>query len=216
MDNTALPIPRKRNTELKFWLMWVVASTAAILTSSVVLYALILIAKAISPNINEDQVFGVIMFPIAATMLGVFQWFVLRKRIPKFGWWILATAVGLGGGIALAVVTVQAFSHITGQEEYWNYRPGLLMVFLLIGFFLALAQLPILWHHFRGSLLWLLASMIGWLVLGLIMGGTVDRNSDVLAFGAIPAIFTGLGLIWLMRNPRTKLDHSPSSMNVPK
>ena len=32
MDNTALPIPRKRNTDLKFWLMWVFASTAAILT----------------------------------------------------------------------------------------------------------------------------------------------------------------------------------------
>ena len=142
-------------------------------------------------------------------MLGVFQWFVLRKRIPKSGWWILATAVGLGGGIALAVVTVQAFSHITGQEEYWNFRPGLLMLFLLIGFFLALAQLPILWRNFRGSLLWLLASMIGWLVLGLIMGGTIDRNSDVFALGAIPAIFTGLGLIWLMRTPRTKPDHSP-------
>jgi hypothetical protein len=149
------------------------------------------------------------MFPIIATMFGVLQWLVLRKRIPKSGWWILATIVGLGGGVALAVVAVQAFSRITGMEEYWNFRPGLLMLFLLIGFFLALAQLPILWRHFRGSLLWLLASMIGWLVLGLIMGGTIDRNSDVFAIGAIPAMFTGLCLIWLMRNPRTKLDHSP-------
>jgi hypothetical protein len=58
--------------------------------------------------------------------------------------------------------------------------------------------------------------MIGWLVLGLIMGGTIDRNSDVFAIGAIPAIFTGLGLIWLMRSPRTKSDHSPLSMEVTK
>ena len=110
------------------------------------------------------------MFPIIATMFGVLQWLVLRKHIPKSGWWIFATIVGLGGGVALATVAVQALSHFTGVEEYWNFRPGLLMLFLLIGFFLALAQLPILWRHFQGSLLWLLASMIGWLVLRSIDG----------------------------------------------
>jgi hypothetical protein len=117
--------------------------------------------------------------------------------------------VGLGGGVALAIVAVQAFSHFTGMEEYWKFQPGLLILFLLIGFFLSLAQLPILWRHFKGSLLWLLAGMLGWLVLGLIMGGTIDRNSDVFAIGTIPAMFTGLCLIWLMRNPRTESETSP-------
>jgi hypothetical protein len=209
MDNSIISTPRTYKNDLKFWLMWVVASMAAILLSAVVLYSLVIIAKAISPSLNEDRVFGVLMFPIIATMFGVLQWLVLRKRIPKSGWWILATMVGLGGGVALAVVAVQAFSHFTGMEEYWNFQPGLLMLFLLIGFFLALAQLPILWRHFKGSLLWLLAGMFGWLVLGLIMGGTIDRNSDVFAIGTIPAMFTGLCLIWLMRNPRTEPDHSP-------
>jgi len=193
---------------LKFWLMWVIASMAAILISAGVLFGMIFIAKAISPNLNEDRVFGVLMFPIIATMFGVLQWLVLRKRIPKSGWWILATIIGLGGGVALATGAVQAFSHITGMAEYWNFLPGLLL-WSLIGFFLALAQLPILWRHFRGSLLWLLASMIGWLVLGLIMGGTIDRNTDVFAFGAIPAMFTGLCLIWLMRNPRSEPETPP-------
>jgi hypothetical protein len=189
--------------------MWVIASISAILLSFVVLYGLIIIIKVISPSINEDRLFGVLMFPVIATMFGVLQWIVLRKRIPKSGWWILATIVGLGGGVTLAIVAVQAFSDITGMEEYWDFQPGLLMLFLLIGFFLALAQLPILWRHFRGSLLWLLASMIGWLVLGLIMGGTIDRSSDVFAIGAIPAMFTGFCLIWLMRNPRITPKYSP-------
>jgi hypothetical protein len=209
MDNSIISTPRNYKNDLKFWLMWVIASTAAILLSFVVLYGLIIIAKVISPSINEDRVFGVLMFPIIATMFGVLQYFVLRKRIPKAGWWILATIVGLGGGVALAVVAVQAFSHITGMEEYWNFQPGLLMLYLLIGFFLALAQLPILWRHFRGSLLWLLASILGWLVLGLIMGGTIGRISDVFAIGAIPAMFTGFCLIWLMRNPRIETEPSP-------
>ena len=209
MDNSTLLTPRTRNADLKFWFMWVVASTASILLSFVVLYGLIIIAKAISPSINEDRLFGGIMFPVVATLLGVLQWFVLRRRIPRSGWWILATIIGLVGGIAMAEGVVQAFSYITGQEWKWYFQPGTLTVYGLIGFLLALAQLPILWRHFRGSILWFLASMIGWLILGLIVGVSIDRTSDVVAFGAIPAVFTGFGLIWLMRTPRTELDHSP-------
>jgi hypothetical protein len=209
MDKSNISLPQAHNSELKFWLMWVIASTAAIMLSFVVLYALVFIAIAISPSINEDRVFGLIMFPTIATIYGVLQWLVLRKRIPKSGWWILATIVGLVGGVALAVGAAQAFSHFTGQEEYWNFRSGLLILFLLIGFFLALVQLPILWRYFRGSFLWLLASMTGWLVLGLIMGSTIDRISDVFAIGLIPAMFTGFCLIWLLRKPRTKPDQSP-------
>jgi hypothetical protein len=209
MNNSTLPNPLTRKTGFQFWLMWVIASTAAILLGSGILFGLIIIAKAVSPSINEDRVFGVIMFPIIATMLGVLQSLVLRKRITKSGWWILATIVGLGGGIALAIGAVQALSSIIGQEEYWNFRPGLLTLYLLIGFFLALAQLPILWRHFRGSLLWLLASMIGWFVLGLIMDVSIDRTSDIFALGAIPAIFTGFCLIWLMQNPHIEPNHSP-------
>lgn len=208
MDNSISSIPRAHNTDLKFWLTWVIASMAALLLSFVVLYALIIIAKVISPSINEDRVFGGLMFPIIATILGVCQWFVLRKRIPKSGWWILATILGLVGGVALAVIAVQVFTQVAGLEEYWNNPPAILMLFLLIGFFLGLAQLPILWRYFRNALLWLLASMIGWLFLGIIMGGTIDRISDVFAIAAIPAMFTGLCLIWLMRTPRSEPAHA--------
>jgi hypothetical protein len=204
MDNSISSIPRTYKTDLKFWLIWVIASVAAFLLSFVILYALTTIAQVISPGINEDRLFGVLMFPVIAAVLGVLQWLVLRKRIPKSGWWILATILGLVAGVALAVVAVQAFTQVTGLEEYWNNPPAILMLFLLIGFFLGLAQLPILWRHFRGSLLWLLASMMGWLVLGIIMGGTIDIPSDVFSVGAIPAMFTGLCLIWLMRKPRTE------------
>jgi hypothetical protein len=99
------------------------------------------------------------------------------------------------GGIALAGGVVQVIIHITGQEWNWNFQPGLLTVYVLIGFLLALAQLPILLRHFRSSVLWLLASMIGWLVLGLLVGISIDRTLDIFAFGAIPAIFTGFGII---------------------
>ena len=209
MDNSIIPTPRIHKTDLKFWFMWVIASTSAILISAGVIFGLIFTAKAISPSINEDRFAGGIMLPITATIFGVCQWLVLRSRISKSGWWIPATVVGLGGGIALATVAVQAFFRITGEEDNWSIQPGVLTLYVIIGFLVSLLQLPILWRHFRGSLFWLLASMIGWLVLGFIVDISIDRTSDIFAIGAIPAIFTGFCLIWLMRYPRIEPEHSP-------
>ena len=209
MNNATLSNTRTRNADLLFWLKWVVISMTAILLSYGAIYGVILIAKVISPSINEDRLGGYILLPITATLLGVSQWFVLKRRIPKSGWWILATIVGIVGGIALVGVAVQAISNITGQEWNWDYLPALLTFYLLIGLLLGLAQLPILWRHFRGAVLWLLANMFGWLVLGLFVGVSIDRTSDIFAVGVVPAIFSGVGLVWLMRTPRTEPPPSP-------
>jgi hypothetical protein len=88
------------------------------------------------------------------------------------------------------------------------------MLYLLNGLSLASAKLPNLWRYFRDPIVWLLASMIGWIVLVLIVDTTIGKPSDLVSIGVIHAIFTGLGLIWLIRTPRTKLDYSPLSMNI--
>lgn len=203
MDNPTLHDTRTGSPDWLFWLSWVAVSTAAILLGSVILYAMIFIAKAVLPDINEDRLFGGLMFPVLAIMLGLCQWFVLRTRISKSGWWILATAAGLLVGIALAGGVVQAIRHITGRQWDWEFQPGILVIYLLVGLSFALAQLPILWRHMHisGFVIWLLASIIGWLVLGFIIGKSIDRTSDVFALGAVPAVFTGFGLLWITRTP---------------
>jgi hypothetical protein len=205
MANSIISTPRTYKTDLKFWFMWVIASTAAILISAGVLFGLIFIATIISPGINEDRLAGDIMLPITATILGVCQCLVLRTRIPKSGWWILATIVGIMGWMALVGI-FQMISRNIRLE--WNLDHGMLLSFVLIGFLLALAQLPILWRHLRSPILWLLSGMIGWFVLGLVVGVSIDRTSDIFVVGAIPAIFTGFGLIFLMHNPRIEFEHS--------
>jgi hypothetical protein len=206
MDNSIIPTPRTHKTDLKFWFMWVIASTAAMLISFEVISGLIKFATAISPSIYEDRLAGGIGLPITATILGVCQWLVLRSRILKSGWWILATIVGMVGWMALMKGVFQVISPNTQEEWIWVHGWRLSMV--LIGFLLALAQLPILWRYIRSPILWLLASTIGWFILGLIVDVSIDRTSDIIAEGAIPAIFTGFGLIWLMRNPRIEPEHS--------
>ncbi len=213
MDNPTLSEARTRSPDWLFWLSWVSASTAAILLGFGIIYALIFIAKAVLPGINEDRLFGGLTFPILATVVGASQWLVLRTRVSRSGWWILATGVGMLVGMALGRGVVQSISPITGQQWDPDSQSGLLVLYVLIGLSLALAQLPILWRCVTAFALWPLVSVVGWLVLGLIMGKSIDRTSDILALGAVPAAFTGFGLIWLIRTPSDQPNSAPQKLD---
>jgi hypothetical protein len=208
MDNVSAAHGRAQSADRRFWLNWVGASTAAILLGFALLYAGILLAKIIVPSTNEDSLMTVLMFPVLATVQGALQWLVLRARIPKSGWWVLATGAGTFAAVSLAVGVVQSVSRAAGREWNWQSWPDLLALFGLIGLFLALAQLPVLWRRVRGLAIWPLVGIVGWLAVGIIMGKSIDRMTDVLALGAVPAAFTGLGLIWLTRSPQSQAVHS--------
>jgi hypothetical protein len=203
MDQPGLLGSRKFSTDLLFWLKWVAASLAGILVGAGILFGFIFLVAAIIPGINEDRLAGWIIFPIVATLLGAAQALVLRERIPRSGWWILSTTAGLIGGILLVDTAGRALFRGTDQAWAWNSQPKLLIQYVFIGLFLGLAQIPVLVGHIRMPALWLLPSLLGWLALGQIVGVSIDRRSDVWAIGAIPALFTGFGLIWLTRtSPR--------------
>ena len=73
------------------------------------------------------------------TVLGALQWLVLRRRVPRAGWWVLASAVGwpasmgIGGGLATAVAAATnvnlswvligaVYGAITGTALLWLLR----------------------------------------------------------------------------------------------
>jgi hypothetical protein len=184
-----------------FWVLWVVASTAAILVAVVVLYALIFLAKAIVPGVNEDRLFGVLMFPVLAALLGLFQWLILRRQVRRSGWWIAATVLGILVGMAVTAGIVAVWRRMLVREL--NMEQLAPMVLAVFGLSLGLAQLPVILRHIRGPALWVLASAAGWLGLGLVIGRSIDRTTDILALGAVPAVVTGLALVWLWREPST-------------
>ena len=201
MNHSSPPVARMSHPNLVFWLSWVAASMAAILLGLAIIYTTIFLSKAIVPGTNEDRLAGAIMIPVVATVLGALQWLVLRTRIVKSGWWIVATAVGMLGGIGVAGGLVQTISRATGRQWNLDSIAQILVVYGLIGFVLAIAQLPVLWRHIEGVAFWPMMGIVGWLALGLLMGKSIDRISDVIALGSVPAAVTGLGLIWLIRGP---------------
>jgi len=80
-----------------FWLWWVLASAVSFAAHLVVL-----------PD-EEGVVPSAVVLAVLGAVIGVAQWVVLRGRVQKAGWWVLASAVGyaaalLGAGVVSAVV----------------------------------------------------------------------------------------------------------------
>jgi hypothetical protein len=185
-----------------FWVLWVVASIAAILVGVAALYALIFLAKAIVPGVNEDRLFGAVMFPVLGVLLGLFQWLVLRQRVRRGGWWVVATVMGILVGMAAAAGIIAVWQRVLLQKL--NMEQVAPIVLAVFGLSLGLVQLPVIHRYIRRPALWVSASAIGWLGLGLVIGQSIDRTTDILALGAVPAIVTGLALVWLWREPNIK------------
>jgi len=194
----------KKGSHLKwsFWAAWVVASTAGIFLGFIAMYALIFLAKVIVPGVNEDRLFGVALFPFLAVFLSTLQWVVLRPHVPRSGWWIIATIGGLIVAMAVSAGLVMLMSKALGlgnQESLLLYISPIVMT--VVGLMLGLAQLLVLCRYIRQPHWWVLASALGWFILGLIIGKSIGGPTDIVALGAIPAALTGLALLWQWQEP---------------
>jgi hypothetical protein len=71
---------------------------------------------------------------------------------------------------------------------------------LLLGIWLGTAQWFVLRQQVDRAGWWILASGVGWLLLGVIIEKSIDSLIDVVALGALPALVTGSVLVWLMQD----------------
>ena len=75
-------------------------------------------------NADLGWVLGVALF---GTMVGVLQWLVLRRQVPRAGWWVLASTVGwvagmpLGGFLGWGALGA-VYGAITGGALVWLLR----------------------------------------------------------------------------------------------
>lgn len=125
-----------------------------------------------------EAVFGMILVtPIVTVLvgatLGTAQWLELRRRLGAAHRWLLATAVGLGGGLAVGVVAVEVIGEqILGHPvRLLASGPAAQAMSMLIVGFIAGSLLGLIQRAFVRSLgrRWPLASGLG-LGLGLAVG----------------------------------------------
>jgi hypothetical protein len=144
-------------------------------------------------------------FTVIAILLGlgvgVLQWLVLRKRVSRAGWWVLASAAG---GTLL-------FQNVF-EGIYWSLEGfGALLSWIGVVALGGAVTGTLQWLVLRGQVSragwWILASTVGWVLSAIVTGSIpwgVDDGSGFAALvviGAVMGALTGAALVWLLRQP---------------
>lgn len=149
-------------------------------------------------------------------VVGIAQWFILRRYIKSASWWIPLSGFGWILGIYLTIFTrdfveslVKFLTSYGGfWEVFWLNITKEPINFAVLGF----AQWLLLRRHFRYAGWWILASALSGAFRGgigsyvcavacKIGGGIISNGAGWAASGAI----TGIVLVWLVDNHRQNL-----------
>jgi hypothetical protein len=182
-----------------FWLGWVLVNTVGLAGSFIVAGAV-----GVVVDYAEGSVMGIILSgAVFGALLGVVQWLVLRRRVSRSGWWVLASTVGgaVGGAMALVMDEAQIFA----------------IVLAVGGASVGIAQWLVLRRQVAQAGWWVLSgTVVGGIVGGavdLVLGGTRGWDLFVvimlLPVGGIVALagygaITGGVLVWLLRQSAAK------------
>ena len=184
-----------------FYPAWILLSTLAIpLALGLTFAVLSLIIDQIGGFIfvngqqrtTEDYLFLFIFVPLFCLLTSFFQYILLRRCLPKMGWWIVATGLGW---MSVWVILQMSFSWFGSN---FNLILGFSLIGTLIGFF----QWLLLRQRLPKATWWILANTLGW---GLAAFGmyTPVKNGSILAqlslVGFVPALITGFAWWYLLK-----------------
>jgi hypothetical protein len=127
-------------------------------------------------------------------VIGATQWLVLHRRLAVTPWWIVATAVGMGGGLALGVA-------LLGTDMDGLTLP---LRALVTGAGIGIAQFAVLRSITSRAPAWALIVTLGWALGWLITRAAgIDLAPQWSVFGASGAVvfqlLTGLALAWMLQ-----------------
>jgi len=185
-----------RGRRLTTFVAWVLATSAGF-GAGVVLAGFIgvRVASAVGEPSLTFVPWGFIITGLGVgTVLGAMQWLVLRRWVSRSGWWVLTTILGW---------TVSAFVVNSLSESLIICGTPVLVGAALCG----TMQWLVLRRQISRAGWWVLANLVswpmGWLVLvsvSELMGyGTAAQALGLVMAAVLPAVITGLVLVWLLR-----------------
>ena len=198
---------------------WVIASTVGI----PIAYAFTIATFSIIEDIiggtmqvgdrtspTEDVLAMYIFVPVLGLLTGFFQWLLLRRYLPRIGWWILATFLGL----LLATGVLSVLYTFIFQSTAADSVRVLGTTFIVISGSMGFTQWLTLRKRINKAWWWILANVVGWILLGLANGRSIRGGLEIAAFALIPAVVTGFAL-WLLlsQSGDGKLDEQISVKN---
>lgn len=183
--------------EFGMWLEWTLATAFGMLLG--------FLPSIILVNIMDLALARIVVPLFAGFLVGLAQWFVLRKYVYDVSDWIWAAGASWAVGYALGLLIINGLTG-TGLDGFIGY--------LLFGAIVALVQWPILRREIPNVWMWILANVIGWTAgfylsqfsLDLFFNGPAISpvaSTSVLSgvSGLVAGAITGIALVLIVRQP---------------
>jgi hypothetical protein len=176
---------------------WIVASSigwAAGLASG----ELLTLGAAKIPWINPDRFFGFAALISLGISLGITQWIVMRRYIPRPARWVAASLTGY-----LLCLLILAGGNLVKLRRIGVWDDVLLLG--LLGSAIGACQWWILRKYYRKAGLWVLATAAGFLVFVILIANPSSTMGEFIIrgtiMGALASAAPGAALAWLVRQP---------------
>ena len=140
-------------------------------------------------HITEDFIGGYVLLPMLGLLIGVLQYLLLRRYLPRMVWWIPATVLGWALPLLLGLASV-GWLPALAMDPVWSGALG----FALIGASIGVCQWLVLRRRIHRATLWVLASILGWGMSGVVSGETISSQLDVIALALLPP--TAVSVAW--------------------
>jgi hypothetical protein len=141
-------------------------------------------------HISEDYLGLYVIVPVVGLTTGVLQYALLRRYLPRIGWWVLATT----GGWLLGVLPITLASRL----NWTNGSVNPVFLFVLMGFAIGVGQWLLVRRRLFRAGWWIGANVLSWGLLGVIMGARPLGLFGLFALGLLPACATAATLAYLI------------------
>ncbi len=148
-------------------------------------------------HITEDYFVEFIFFPTLSLLMGVFQYGLLRRYLPRMGWWVGVTFIGWIGTFIFMELYYTLLTN-WGSTDLLSVSPALNPAGFLVGF----AQWLLLRRRLPRAGWWVVANVAGWSVFRLVTGHSMTNTGELLLLGFIPACVNAVTMGLLLHQPR--------------
>jgi hypothetical protein len=185
-----------------FYIGWVALNAIAVIMAWYITWAIIPLVT----ERGDEPPFLELLFPIIGLLTGILQYILLRRYLPRMGWWIAATFLGWLMPFVIGFIFSRLF--IPGSSTV-----RIVLGMIVLGTTVALPQWWLLRKRVQHAWWWVLVFGLAWGMVGLYDLLTLsDLFPVLLGFAVVPAIATSIAC-WLLldRLPNHELSSRTSS-----
>lgn len=188
-------------SEIKTRGRWVAFGGWVILSVSVILLAFLMLRILITPATGKGN-------PVLSALTGIFtfgillpfaQWIIIRQFFPNSIAWLFISLLGLL--IIFAIDLVITTIGIMPSQGAIRVISLAISYGAIVGF----AQWLFLRQYVENALLWVFANALGWGIMTMMTGAIVEGLLEILVFSALPAIATGITLVYFLSSSHRSL-----------